>query len=243
MYRSLWWNLRGPGAPHHLCFVTRTAPFSSKRWLKRHVSDPYAQRAVKEGTRSRAYYKFEEVEKRFGLMNKVKRGQESMQVVDLGSAPGGWSLAVSKLALGGEGLLVSVDLLPMEPVGSTSGNFQTHFIQGDFMKSSTRDRITELVGGTKSVDLVVSDILHNTTGNKARDHDLSMNVVQDVIDFAVDHLKPGGSMVAKMLNGETSKDYVQEAAKLFKVARLFKPKASRPESAEIFLVATDFAKK
>ena len=205
--------------------------------MRRHVKDPFTKLAKQDNTRSRAYYKFEEIVERFKLF---PRTLDAQRVVDLGSAPGGWSVcAAEKLASKNGGLLVSVDLLPMEPVPLKSPSIEAHFIQGDFTHHDIQREIEMILKGERA-NLIISDMLHNTTGNRSRDHDISTGIVDTVLQFATRHLAEGGTVVAKLLDGNSTKALVKDTSELFTKVKLFKPKASRKESAEMFLICTGF---
>lgn len=210
---------------------------SSKAWIKRHVHDPYVKLAEKENSRSRAAFKLQE------LQDKYKIIRSNDFVIDLGAAPGGWSLMVSKmLDFSRQGLLVSVDLLKMEPVSSTAeGNRGTHFIMGDFMSPAVRDKIAQITlagtEGQRKANVVLSDMLQNTTGHGNMDHLKSMHICSEVLDFTKEYLQPGGHLVCKYFQGSGDKELLHEAKSQFQHTKLVKPKSSRPESREMYLLA------
>ena len=173
---------------------------SSKEWLHRHQRDPYVKLAEKGDLRSRSAFKLIELQDRFRFINPTSF------VVDLGSSPGGWSLAAAKL-LGPTGLLVSVDLLAMEPVrvgGSGGAAVDAHFYQGDFTSSATQEHVvqTGLSRRRASADVVLSDMLQNTSGRHDLDHFRSMDLCHEALAFCDKLLRPGGTFVAKYLRGQ-----------------------------------------
>jgi 23S rRNA (uridine2552-2'-O)-methyltransferase len=196
---------------------------SSRRWLDRHVSDPYVQRAKREGYRSRAAYKLLELQDKDQLM---RRG---MRVVDLGAAPGGWSQVAAQL-VGRQGRVVALDLLPMEPIDGAE------LLQGDFREDAVFARLEELLGGD-AVDLVLSDMAPNVSGMKAVDQPRMMYLVELAADFAERVLKPGGNLVVKAFQGEGFDAIIKTLRTDYQRVVTRKPAASRNESKEVYLVA------
>jgi 23S rRNA (uridine2552-2'-O)-methyltransferase len=196
---------------------------SSRRWLDRHVSDPYVQRAQREGYRSRAAYKLLELQDKDQLM---RRG---MRVVDLGAAPGGWSQVAAQL-VGRQGRVVALDLLPMEPIDGAE------LLQGDFREDAVFARLEELLGGD-AVDLVLSDMAPNVSGMKAVDQPRMMYLVELAADFAERVLKPGGNLVVKAFQGEGFDAIIKTLRTDYQRVVTRKPAASRNESKEVYLVA------
>ena len=202
----------------------RTA--SSKRWLEEHVNDPYVKEANKRGLRSRAYFKLEELQKKDALM---KSGHT---VVDLGAAPGGWSqYAVSQV--NDSGTVIACDILPMDALVGVD------FLQGDFREQDVLDSLLTRIDGT-NVDLVMSDMAPNLSGNDAIDQAGSMYLVELALDMCHQVLKKNGKFVVKVFQGEGFEAYVKEVRKSFKTVKIRKPEASRPRSREVYLVATGF---
>ncbi len=199
---------------------------SSRRWLDRHFKDEFVQKSQKEGFRSRAVYKLQEIQERDRL---IKQGQV---VVDLGAAPGGWSQYAQKL-VGSKGRVVALDILPMDPIDGVA------FIQGDFREEAVLAQLQGLLDGS-AVDLVISDMAPNVTGMAAVDQPRSMYLCELALDFARNYLKPGGSMAVKLFQGEGFDQYVRELRTSFDKVVTRKPKASRPKSREVYLVATGF---
>ena len=199
---------------------------SSRRWLDRHFSDAYVKQARREGFRSRAAYKLLEIQERDRIL---KPGQV---VVDLGAAPGGWSQLAQRL-VGPEGDVIALDLLAMEPLPGVE------FIQGDFREKTVLDRLQELLDG-RPVDLVISDMAPNVTGMAAVDQPRAMYLCELALDFAREVLKPGGGMVIKVFQGEGFDHYLRELRTAFTKVVTRKPKASRPNSREVYLVAGNF---
>ncbi|ALO47498.1 23S rRNA (uridine(2552)-2'-O)-methyltransferase RlmE [Pseudohongiella spirulinae] len=199
---------------------------SSKRWLDEHVNDPYVKRAQQDGYRSRASYKLIE------LINKDNLLKSGMLVVDLGSAPGGWSQVVAPL-VGDRGRVIASDILPMDSIADVE------FIQGDFTEQSVFDQIMQTLGGSQA-DLVISDMAPNISGVDAADQAASMYLVELALDMAQQVLKPGGNFVAKVFHGEGYDDYVKAVRSHFDKVVIRKPEASRARSREVYLVAKGF---
>ena len=199
---------------------------SSKRWLDEHVNDPYVKKAQVDGYRSRASYKLIE------LINKDKLIRPGMLVLDLGSAPGGWSQVVAPM-VEPRGRVIASDILPMDTIADVD------FIQGDFTEQDVFDQIMEKLDGT-SAELVMSDMAPNISGIDAADQAASMYLVELALDMARQVLKPGGNFVAKVFHGEGYDDYIRDVRTSFDKVLVRKPDASRPRSREVYLVAKGF---
>lgn len=199
---------------------------SSRAWLKEHRDDPYVQRAQREGYRSRACYKLLE------LQDKDRLIRPGMTVVDLGSAPGGWSQVAAEL-VGHRGRVVASDILPMDSLAGVE------FIEGDFTEDAVFERILAAIGEAP-VDLVMSDMAPNMSGVNAVDQPRSMYLVELALDMATRVLAPGGSFVAKVFQGEGFDELFRATRDSFSKALTRKPAASRPRSREVYLVARDF---
>jgi len=199
---------------------------SSKSWLKEHRDDPYVQRAQREGYRSRACYKLLE------LQDKDRLIRPGMTVVDLGSAPGGWSQVAAEL-VGHNGRVIASDILPMDNLAGVE------FIQGDFTQDEVFEQILASINGNP-VDLVISDIAPNMSGVNAVDQPRSMYLVELALDMARRVLASDGSFVAKVFHGEGFEELFRDARTSFDKVLTRKPKASRPRSREVYLVATGF---
>lgn len=202
----------------------RTA--SQTRWLNEHFNDQYVQEAHKQGFRSRAHFKLEEIQQKDRLI------KPNMVVVDLGAAPGGWSEYAVK-CIGKKGRIIACDLLPMTPITGVD------FIQGDFREQSVLDQIKELVGSDQ-VDVVLSDMAPNMSGTVGVDQPRAMYLVELALDMCLDVLKEGGSFIVKVFNGEGSEEYLKKVRSLFKTVKIRKPDASRARSREVYYVATGF---
>jgi 23S rRNA (uridine2552-2'-O)-methyltransferase len=200
---------------------------SSARWLSRQLNDPYVKRAHELGYRTRATFKIQEIDAKFHIF---KRG---MKVVDIGSAPGGWSeFAVGRV---GAGNVVAVDILDMEPIAGV------HFKRADFAEPEAAEFILEKLSGR--ADVVMSDIAPNTSGNAAADHLRIMALVERAYSFAAEVLGPGGTFVAKVRQGGAEAQLLSEMKKSFASVRHFKPESSRKESSETYVVASGFSSK
>jgi len=196
---------------------------SSKQWLQRHVSDPFVKRSKKEGYRSRSAYKLLQIDERDRLL---RPGQV---VVDLGSAPGGWSqVAVQKVGAGGR--VIAIDLLPMEGVPGVD------FIQGDFTSSGGLAAVEQALAGRKA-DVVLSDMAPNLTGIPVTDQARSMGLAEMALDFARLHLKPDGALLVKVFQGAGHDEFLKAARASFAKVLVRKPESSRGESAEQYVLA------
>lgn len=200
---------------------------SSSRWLNRQSKDPYVARAKSEGYRSRAVYKLQEID------NKYQIFQPHQFIVDLGAAPGAWSQYVVKNVSGSAGKVIALDILKMDPIEGVC------VIQGDFTENEVLNKLVESLNN-HSVDLVLSDIAPNISGNKAVDQPKSMYLAELALDFARQHLTKGGGFAVKLFQGEGYAQYIEELRSSFKRVSTFKPQASRKESREMYAVAREF---
>lgn len=196
---------------------------SSKAWLREHREDPYVQRALREGYRSRACYKLLEIQER----DKVIR--PGMTVLDLGSAPGSWTQVAAQL-VGRRGTVIASDILPMDAMDGVT------FILGDFTEETVFEEICAAVGD-KGVDLVISDMAPNMSGLTEVDQPRAMYLVELALDLAVRLLPTDGVFVAKVFQGEGFDALLRESRKHFSKVLTRKPAASRPRSREVYLVA------
>lgn len=201
----------------------KTRKASSATWLSRHINDPYVQRAQRDGYRSRAAYKLLEIDERF---NFIKAGSV---VVDLGAAPGGWCQVLMQKKCK---KVVAIDLLPIDPMPGID------FMQLDFMTDEAPDILLNAAGG--KVDIVVSDMAHNTTGHSRTDHIKIIALVEAAYDFARTILKPDGVFLAKVFQGGAEGELLKQIKADFVSVRHVKPPASRAESAETYLLAMGF---
>lgn len=199
---------------------------SSGNWLNEHFKDPYVKESQKDGYRSRASYKLIELDKKDKLI------QRGMTIVDLGSAPGGWSqVAIEKV--GHEGLVVASDILPMDSIGGVD------FVQGDFTEEGVLNEILALLGKNKA-DLVISDMAPNLSGMADIDQPRSLYLVELALDMAQKTLKPGGCFTCKVFQGGGLDEFVTSCRASFKQVVMRKPSASRPRSKEVYVVAKNF---
>jgi len=212
---------------------------SSKAWLARHVNDPYVKLAERDNHRSRAAYKLQDIQEKHKI---IKSGDF---VIDLGAAPGGWSVMVSKiLNFNKGGLLASIDLLDMEPIPTDAeANEGAYFIRGNFNSSVVRDELRKIArlssGEIRQADVVLSDMLMNTTGHASTDHLKSMNICYDVLEYCKEYLRPGGHLLCKYFQGSDEKELLADAKLQFKTTKLVKPKSSRSESREMYLICVN----
>lgn len=207
----------------------------NRAWINDHVNDPYVKQAKLEGYRARAAYKLKEIDEAFQL---IKPGQ---LVVDLGSTPGAWSQYVRRkmspktATRGGaavgelEGTIIALDILPMEPVEGVC------FLLGDFREPQVLQRLADEMGG-RQADVVVSDMAPNLSGIASADAARIENLVELALDFAQNHMKPQGALVAKVFHGGAYNQLVRRFKEIFLVVKPFKPKASRDKSSETFLL-------
>jgi len=201
---------------------------SSKLWLERQLNDPYVARAKREGFRGRAAFKLIEIDDKHHLLKPGAR------VVDLGAAPGGWSQVAARRAgsAQGRGKVVAIDRLDMTPTPGVD------FIRRDFLEPGAADAIKALLGGP--ADVVLSDMAANATGHRATDHLRIMALAEAAADFARAALAPGGAFLCKVLQGGTEANLLAALKRDFSQVKHVKPAASRPDSAELYLLATGF---
>jgi 23S rRNA (uridine2552-2'-O)-methyltransferase len=204
------------------------AKSKNRTWIKQHVKDPYVKQSQLDGYRSRASYKLLEI------VEKGRYIKPGMVVVDLGSAPGGWSQVAAKL-VGHKGCVVAVDILPMDPVAGVS------FIQGDFTEEKI---LNQLLGeiGNRPVDLVISDMAPNLTGMKAVDQPAMIYLAELAVDLVQRVMTDDGIFIAKLFQGEGFDEFVRNTRTVFNVVSLKKPDASRAKSREVYLVAKGLKK-
>jgi 23S rRNA (uridine2552-2'-O)-methyltransferase len=196
---------------------------SSQAWLSRQLNDPYVAEAKAKGYRSRAAFKLIEIDEKAHLL---RRG---MRVIDLGCAPGGWLQVLQER---GAAAVVGVDLLPVDPVAGAI------IVQADFTEDGVGERLAALLGGPP--DLILSDMAPNTTGHRETDHLRITGLIEAGADFAEKALRPGGAFIAKAFQGGETAEVIAMLKRVFADVRTIKPKASRTESSEVFLVATGF---
>jgi 23S rRNA (uridine2552-2'-O)-methyltransferase len=201
---------------------------SSRRWLERHINDPYVQRANLEGFRSRAVYKLLEIDEKHNILKGARR------IIDLGAAPGGWSQIAAKVTDSTQDNIrvAAIDFLEMDAIPGV------RFLQMDFLDDAAPAALMEALGGVP--DLVVSDMAAPTTGHQRTDHIRTMHLCEVAAHFAIDVLAEGGHFVSKTFQGGTEKDLLNLLKKNFKQVVHVKPGASRAESVEMFIVAKGF---
>ena len=192
----------------------------SKEWINRQHRDIYVKKSKQEGYRSRAVYKLQEINEKFKIL------KNGFSVIDLGAAPGGWSQFVIEKYKNCK--LLSIDLKKIEPIGNS------YQIVGDFNDQSTKEKIINYFN--KKVDLVMSDMAVNTTGNKNLDSLVTGELCLEALRFSKDQLKQDGSFVSKIFMGSTFNELVGEAKLTFKEINIFKPPSSRKESKESFII-------
>jgi 23S rRNA (uridine2552-2'-O)-methyltransferase len=201
---------------------------SSRRWLERHLNDPYVHRSKMEGYRARSAYKLTEIDDRYHILKK------GMRVIDLGAAPGGWcQVAVQRVtSTDTDKKVVGIDYLEMDELPGVT------LLQLDFLEDEAPARLIEALGGKP--DVVLSDMAAPTTGHSRTDHIRTMHLCEVAADFALSVLKPGGHFLAKTFQGGTENELLDRLKKAFKSVHHVKPAASRAESVELYLLARDF---
>jgi 23S rRNA (uridine2552-2'-O)-methyltransferase len=201
---------------------------ASKRWLERQLNDPYVAQAKREGRRSRAAFKLAEIDDRFHLF------KPGAKVVDLGAAPGGWSQVAAERTLAGQGRgrVVAIDVLEMAELSGVT------ILNLDFLDPSAPDRLKAELAGP--ADVVMSDMAANATGHRKTDHLKIMALAETAMLFAREVLKPGGAFLCKVLQGGTEGTLLADLKRDFAVVKHVKPAASRPDSAELYVLATGF---
>ena len=200
---------------------------SSSRWISRQNKDPYVARAKSEGFRSRAVYKLQEIDTKYQIF---KSGQI---IVDLGAAPGAWCQYIIKNVAESAGKVFALDILEMDPIEGVC------VVQGDFTEPEPLNQLVNLLN-SQPVDLVLSDMAPNISGNKAVDQPKSMYLAELALDFAKNHLTKDGVFVVKLFQGEGYAQYITELRSNFRRVTTFKPQASRKESREMYAIARQF---
>lgn len=198
---------------------------SSTRWLQRQLNDPYVAAAKEEGWRSRAAFKLIQLDEKFNLLRQGQR------VVDLGAAPGGWTQVVAQ-KIGKNGKLIGIDLLEMEPIKGAE------LIQLDFMSDEAPAILKDMLEGP--ADLVISDMAPSTTGHTKTDKIRIINLAEYAAHFATEVLAPNGGFVCKLFQGGAEKDLLDLLKQNFKTVKHAKPKASRADSSESYVIALGF---
>lgn len=196
---------------------------SSRAWLAEHFSDEYVKRAQKEGFRSRAVYKLQEIDARDRLL------KHGMTVVDLGAAPGGWSQH-ARSRVGTQGRVVALDILPIEPLPGVE------ILRADFTEPHALTELGRSLAG-RQVDLVISDISPNISGIEVSDQARAMYLAELALDFATHNLRPGGDFLVKTFQGQGFSEFYRRLQANYEKVLTRKPKASRPRSREVYLVA------
>ncbi|MGD8378031.1 MAG: 23S rRNA (uridine(2552)-2'-O)-methyltransferase RlmE [Gammaproteobacteria bacterium] len=199
---------------------------SSGRWLAEHFNDRFVREAQKAGWRSRAVFKLAEIDEREKLF------RPGMTVVDLGAAPGGWSQYAAQ-QLAGQGRVLALDILPMDPLPGVE------FLQGDFTEEGPLQALLAALGAERA-DLVLSDMAPNMSGMSAVDQPRSMYLAELALDLCATALKPGGSFLVKVFQGEGFDPFLKALRGAFGRVVVRKPEASRARSREVYLLARDF---
>lgn len=196
----------------------------AERWLEERRKDYFYKKAKREGYRSRAAYKLQQINERYNVINRDNI------VIDLGAAPGGWS-QVAKELVGNRGFVLGLDLEEIEPLKGVE------FIRGDITKKDIIENITSIL---KSADAVISDMSPDISGNYSIDHANSVYLCEKALEFAETILKPSGNFVVKIFQGDMFDNYLNELKKRFRQVRIYAPEAKRKRSSEIYIIAKGF---
>ena len=201
---------------------------SSTRWLQRQLNDPFVAEAQRLGLRSRAAFKLMQIDDRYEFL------KPGASVVDLGAAPGGWSEVAAKRvqSVDGDGKVVAIDLHEIEPIAGVT------FLHADFYDDDAPDRLKEALGGP--ADVVMSDMAAHASGHRKTDHLKIIALCEVALEFACDVLRPGGTFLAKVLQGGTEHELLAEIKRNFRSVAHVKPEASRQDSAEQYVIAQGF---
>ncbi|MCY3729793.1 MAG: RlmE family RNA methyltransferase [Rhodospirillaceae bacterium] len=199
---------------------------STAQWRQRQRSDPYLERAAREGWRSRAVFKLEQIQSRAGLL------RAGMTCVDLGASPGGWSQFAARI-VGPAGRVWALDREPMDPIEGVT------FVRGDFTDPQGLAALRAALGQTR-IDLVMSDMAPNISGHRVVDQPRAMHLAEAALAFASEVLDEGGGLLVKVFQGEGFEEFVAAARRRFETARVMKPRASRPESREMYVLARTY---
>jgi 23S rRNA (uridine2552-2'-O)-methyltransferase len=199
---------------------------SSQRWLREHFDDEYVKKSQKDGYRSRAIYKLKEIQEKDRII------LPGHTVVDLGAAPGGWSQYATQL-VGEHGRVIASDILPIDPLPFVE------FLVGDFREDAVLQELMGMLGEDKA-DLVISDMAPNISGMEGVDQPRSIYLCELALDMACQVLKPNGTFVVKLFQGQGSDDFLKEVRSHFKRVKIRKPSASRPRSREVYVLAQGF---
>ena len=205
-----------------------TIKASSRRWLERHLNDPYVHKSRQDGYRSRAAYKLIEINERYNLL---KKGQK---IIDLGAAPGGWSQIAAKIvgSTDEQPQVVGIDYLHVDPLPGVV------LLEMDFLDDEAPQKLMDALGDKP--DLVISDMAAPTTGHRRTDHLRTVHLCEVAADFAISVLKPGGHFLTKTFQGGTENELLALLKQKFRSVHHVKPPASRAESVELYLLARDF---
>ncbi|GGE95616.1 ribosomal RNA large subunit methyltransferase E [Kangiella profundi] len=194
--------------------------------MKEHFDDPYVKKSQKDGYRSRAVYKLEELDQKYKLLGK------GVTVVDLGAAPGGWS-QYAAYKMGNQGKIFALDILEMDPLPDVD------FIQGDFREEAVLNQLLDKIGERKA-DLVLSDMAPNMSGVDAVDQPRGMYLCELALELAQTVLTKGGNYVVKVFQGEGFDEYIRQCRQLFNKVLIRKPDASRGRSREVYVVGLGY---
>ena len=197
---------------------------SSRNWLNRHINDEFTQASKAMGYRARSAFKIIEIQERFKII------QNNSSVLDLGCAPGGWSEIVVKIT---KNTVIGIDLLPTDPLSGAT------FLEGDFLDKEIQAKAISINNG-KKFGVILSDIAPNTTGIAEVDHLNIINIIENEITFVQNNIAENGHFVAKIFQGQGTQEIISHLKSMFVSVKLFKPKSSRKESREIYIICQHF---
>lgn len=198
----------------------------SGEWVRRHINDPFVKKATSQGYRSRAVFKIKEIDEQDNLL------KAGMVVVDLGSAPGGWSQYIAR-KYADKCTIIAVDLLDMDPITNVD------FVKGDFQDQAILEQLDSILAG-RPIDLVISDMAPNITGIRSADEAQFESLLESVLVFCGRRLKPGGNLLVKLFEGSAAHYFRRQVKSRFKSGVVRKPAASRPKSREYYFLAKHF---
>lgn len=212
-------------ASHVRLKKTKGRKQSSRHWLERQLNDPFVREAKAKGYRSRAAFKLVELDDKFHFLKSGAR------VLDLGAAPGGWSQVAAKRA-GAKGIVVAADILEIAPLPGVT------VLKADLSEPDSLKKLQDALGGP--ADVVLSDMAASTTGHRATDHLRTIALLEAALEVAAAVLKPGGTFIGKVFHGGATGELLARIKKMFRDVKHVKPRASRAESVELYLVALSY---
>ena len=204
--------------------LTKKHSHKSSLWLNRHMNDEFFLRSKSEGFRSRSSFKLIQIDKKFKIFNKNK-----LKILDLGCAPGGWLQVIKRLTNNKDFEILGIDKLAIDPIDGVK------FLQRDIFEKNTIDEIKSFFG--YGIDVLLSDMSPNTSGNRSVDHLKIVSLIESVLDVSELFLKKDGFFVCKIFQGGAQGELMDRISKIFNSIKYFKPQASRKESPETYIIA------